>query len=237
MAKYYLGKIASKVRFFPEALLGSRNGNLVCMSETEPFRLRAYESAKLKLDAHRALQKEARRQRELLYSANPKSCRQCSHPLNYSQFKEGGIFCSRRCGVLSSNRKREKVSQKTCFCGVALNRQGKYCSQACQQESQYRSYIERWNKNLETGGSWHSVAKPVRRWLGEQFGEQCSECGWNRRHPLTGRVPVQVDHIDGDSANNKPNNLRLLCPSCHSLTPTYGALNKGRGRKERYKPR
>ena len=37
---------------------------------------------------------------------------------------------------------------------------------------------------------------------------------------------LQVDHIDGNPDNNKGNNLRLLCPNCHSLTPTYKGGNK-----------
>ncbi|MGH7716001.1 MAG: HNH endonuclease signature motif containing protein [Vulcanimicrobiaceae bacterium] len=63
--------------------------------------------------------------------------------------------------------------------------------------------------------------------------EACSRCGWAERHPTTGRIPVEVEHIDGDWRNNRPANLTLLCPSCHALTPTYRALNWGRGRQTR----
>ena len=47
---------------------------------------------------------------------------------------------------------------------------------------------------------------------------------------MTGRIPLHIDHIDGDWSNNQPPNLRLLCPNCHALTASYGALNRGRGR-------
>ncbi|MFH8931798.1 HNH endonuclease signature motif containing protein [Streptomyces pristinaespiralis] len=40
-------------------------------------------------------------------------------------------------------------------------------------------------------------------------------------------LPLEVDHIDGDWRNNRLDNLRLLCPNCHSSTDTY------RGRKRR----
>ena len=33
--------------------------------------------------------------------------------------------------------------------------------------------------------------------------------------------------------NNKRENLAVLCPNCHSITPTYKALNMGHGRKHR----
>ena len=51
-------------------------------------------------------------------------------------------------------------------------------------------------------------------------------------------IPLQMDHIDGNHTNNNPNNLRLICPNCHSLTPNFGAKNRGYGRhkrRERYK--
>lgn len=50
---------------------------------------------------------------------------------------------------------------------------------------------------------------------------ECNECGqppmWNGK-PLT----LQIDHIDGDPTNNTVKNLRLLCPHCHTQTPTWG---------------
>ncbi|MEJ8644143.1 HNH endonuclease signature motif containing protein [Streptomyces sp. MS1.HAVA.3] len=57
--------------------------------------------------------------------------------------------------------------------------------------------------------------------------EQCRLCGiaptW-QGYPL----PLEVDHIDGDWRNNRPENLRLLCPNCHSTTDTYRGRAKGR---------
>ncbi|MFE3381158.1 HNH endonuclease signature motif containing protein [Streptomyces anulatus] len=56
--------------------------------------------------------------------------------------------------------------------------------------------------------------------------ERCALCGtgrtWRER-PL----PLEVDHIDGNWRNNQPQNLRLLCPNCHSTTDTYRGRGKG----------
>ena len=51
------------------------------------------------------------------------------------------------------------------------------------------------------------------------------------------KIPIELEHIDGNSENNNLSNLKLLCPNCHSLTSTYRFLNVGNGRykrKQRY---
>jgi hypothetical protein len=57
--------------------------------------------------------------------------------------------------------------------------------------------------------------------------ELCAMCGigpvW-QGEPL----PLEVDHIDGSWRNNRADNLRLLCPNCHSTTDTYRGRGKGR---------
>lgn len=47
------------------------------------------------------------------------------------------------------------------------------------------------------------------------------------------RLPLDLDHIDGNPENDFPQNLRLLCGNCHSITPTWKGRNKGNGRKSR----
>jgi hypothetical protein len=37
---------------------------------------------------------------------------------------------------------------------------------------------------------------------------------------------LELDHIDGNYQNNALGNLRLMCPNCHSLTPTFRGRNK-----------
>jgi hypothetical protein len=62
----------------------------------------------------------------------------------------------------------------------------------------------------------------------------CWKCGWIEVHSVHGGIPTQIEHIDGNAQNNQFSNISLLCPNCHSLTPTWGGLNRGNGRKGRY---
>jgi 5-methylcytosine-specific restriction endonuclease McrA len=41
-------------------------------------------------------------------------------------------------------------------------------------------------------------------------------------------IPIELDHIDGNPDNNGRENLRLLCPNCHSQTPTHAGRNTGK---------
>ena len=177
-----------------------------------------------------------KQQRIQAYDLEPKLCKFCVSPIAYDQRRND--FCGHSCAASVTNKgvRRSKLKPPPCrLCCTTLKRNAsKFCSHTCQQKFTYDAFITAWKAGVEVGGSWSHVSSYVRKWLIAEFGEKCSKCGWSERHTVTQRVPVQVDHIDGDPNNHRPENLRLLCPNCHSLTATYGGLNRGRGRKERY---
>jgi hypothetical protein len=53
----------------------------------------------------------------------------------------------------------------------------------------------------------------------------CELCGWSEKAD-DGRIPVELDHINGDHKDNRITNLRVLCPNCHSLQATHRGKNK-----------
>ncbi|MEU9222879.1 HNH endonuclease signature motif containing protein [Streptomyces massasporeus] len=69
-----------------------------------------------------------------------------------------------------------------------------------------------------------------RAMLGQGVEERCALCGVEALW-LGDPLPLEVDHIDSDWRNNRIDNLRLLCPNCHSTTDSYRGRGKGRAQE------
>jgi hypothetical protein len=138
--------------------------------------------------------------------------------------------CSRQCGGILMHIRRgthvEASLTRNCeHCGKpTINK--RFCSLRCFHDSHIEDHIKKWldgelNGSRQGGGT----IPRVRRFLLKEANYACSKCGWNKRHPVGEQPLVQIDHIDGDPLNGKRNNLRVLCPNCHSETETHGSRN------------
>lgn len=122
-----------------------------------------------------------------------------------------------------------------CGCGISCVRPakgnfwGKFCSNACQMRKKSRDVTLAWLEGKHTGwsGKTRLLSPFVRAYLWGLRGTACEECGWDKRHPVDDKVLTEIDHIDGDAENCSADNLKILCPNCHSMTPTFRARNKG----------
>lgn len=160
------------------------------------------------------------------YYESPKKCMVCPHTFSYEDRHKN--YCSVSC----SNKGRKNVKHcKSCEKELLLSERT-YCSNRCQIEYQYREYIKRWLEGKETGyvGKTKQLSKYVRRYIYQVKGTKCSLCEWDERHPVDGSILTEIDHIDGKVENTVFENLRVLCPNCHSMTPTFRARNKNSGR-------
>jgi hypothetical protein len=83
---------------------------------------------------------------------------------------------------------------------------------------------QRWKNGLETGVTGAAgISRYVRRYMIEKYGERCQLCDWQERNPVTGKVPLTIDHTDGNCLNNAEVNLRLLVSE---LSLTYPDLRQ-----------
>lgn len=110
----------------------------------------------------------------------------------------------------------------------------KYCSNNCQFTYQHKKYIEEWQSGKIIGLQRLGVVSVhIKKYLRKKYDNKCCVCGWSKINQKSGIVPLVADHIDGNWRNNVESNLRLVCPNCDALSPTYAALNKGNGRENR----
>lgn len=161
-------------------------------------------------------------------------CSVCNKGLRRNPSKiQSKIFCSKHCKDSAAKRTTSCLN-----CSVEINHKSKYCSADCYQQFKNRRLIESWLNgtwNARTGKFGEELSHTIRNYLLNKANYSCSKCTWNSINPKTGNSPLTINHKDGNPLNNDRSNLEVLCPNCHSLTPNYGSLNLGNGRKKRRK--
>lgn len=167
-----------------------------------------------------------------LYIESPKLCRNCTTAIPYK--RRHNDFCSRSCSAKVNNAARTpKTSNIKSICINCLSdfyptrtSAKKFCCHQCSADYKVESNFLDWylhDKYFEN--------RIIRNFLKILHGYSCSVCGisdWNGRD-----IVLEVEHISGDSTDSSKDNVCLICPNCHSQTPTYKGKNSGNGRHSR----
>ena len=165
-----------------------------------------------------------------------KYCLQCGKELTNRQTK----FCSLKCQG-EFNKQNNKRHYETLICEncgkefVGLTGR-KYCCSECANEKLKKSRIKKFIEgNYKLNGN-NTTPNFIREYLFEKNNYKCEVCGYEGYNIKTGKTILQIHHKDGNSNNNIPENLQVICPNCHAKTENYMALNKGNSsRDKRYK--
>jgi hypothetical protein len=151
-----------------------------------------------------------------------KRCIYCGEKMSYEKRKQRS--CSRAC-YLKHRRKRALTSGQCEHCGTPCSTHRKFCN------SCYGMRIYCLTTSPETARTSHAL----RGYLFRTRGYRCESCGLTEW--LQKPIPLEIEHINGDADNNKDENLKLLCPNCHALTPTFRSRNKQASASRRKKRR
>lgn len=142
-------------------------------------------------------------------------------------------FCNHSCSAKFTNTARtisiHNVISKCKYCSSVLqNKNNIYCNVSCYKANEYSENISKWIQGTKSGhrGKTKALSTFIRKYMLLKYNNTCQECGWNKLHPVDNKPLVEIDHIDGNASNCAENNLRVLCPNCHSMTPTFRARNK-----------
>lgn len=162
-------------------------------------------------------------------------CPSCGTKFDYGR-DAAKKFCTHSCAAAFNNRTRTaKNHKKPKNCPVCSTEttNKKFCSPRCSSNYKSSLVVDSWKEDPSSATTTSGLSQTIRKYLISEAEHRCSSCGWGEVNPITGRSPLEVDHINGDCHDNRPENLRVLCPNCHALTPTYKALNKNSKRSYR----
>ena len=161
-------------------------------------------------------------------------CDQCGKQLERLPGKIGTkTFCNSSCSATFYNKNR--ITSKKCLtCGQNFHpyrgsNKMKYCSSLCSNRQRKKKLYE----SIENGKTDGHARSTLRAYLKHKRGNKCEICGITEWQKLP--LVVIIDHINGNSDDNRLENLRLVCSNCDANLPTYKSKNKGNGRLYRRK--
>jgi hypothetical protein len=155
-----------------------------------------------------------------------RTCKFCNKDLLNKDYRQ--IFCNRSCAASYNNKitkTKTRLINNCVVCKTILINQKKYCSLQCNLEAKWNATIQKIENGKETS------TNSLKKYLYSFRPHKCEICMGEEW--MGNKMPLVMDHINGNSTDNRLSNLRLICPNCDRFTPTFGIKNKGNGRQSR----
>lgn len=148
----------------------------------------------------------------------------CGNPAMF-RFSNGKHCCENNCSRCPAIRQKNSKGQRKAYS------EGRRKS-GFTDEHRQKSIISKRDTCAESIFVKNSNAtnETIRKLLFEHYNikYECNNCGISEWKGM--KIPLELDHINGISKDNRLDNLRLLCPNCHSITPTWRGKNKNTGK-------
>jgi hypothetical protein len=147
-----------------------------------------------------------------------------------------GRFCCRSCANAFSTQKNSASRNSKISKALSGRPTGlKTYNWTDEQRAKAATRNKELANNRFKNSSWEQLPKSRRREkILEEQNKLCAVCNcsqiWNSK-----KLVFQLDHISGNRKDESRNNLRLICPNCHSQTNTWGSKNASEDGKIRMK--
>lgn len=90
---------------------------------------------------------------------------------------------------------------------------------------EYKNYKEDNRRELILNSNFDELGwDKQKEYLKLECNNTCQSC--NNNEWMGEKIPLEIDHIDGNNSNNLKNNLKVLCANCHGLTENWRGRNK-----------
>lgn len=153
-------------------------------------------------------------------------CSYCGKDAEF-QLKNSKYCCSKSANQCPTNRLKNSNGLKHNY--KLTNKKSNYLFTDNDRIKSNQKQIKAAKEN-SFGKDVKRLTENARKYLLEERGYKCEICRiveWQGKN-----IIFEIDHIDGDNRNNEKNNLRILCPNCHSQTDTWRGRNTNNGKKK-----
>jgi hypothetical protein len=144
-----------------------------------------------------------------------------------AKFKNGSgnLMCCESHSSCPTNKKKNSDGIKIAYKSGKIDPVQRYKDSPDQTKNKMN-----WNKGKYAADFSYNGKGSHKLVLIEERGHRCESCELETW--LGKEITLEMDHADGDRKNNVKENLRLLCPNCHSFTHTWRGRNINPGIKK-----
>jgi hypothetical protein len=152
-----------------------------------------------------------------------KTCEYCNNKLTSKWVDKTTRFCSRTCSNLA-RKSTDFYKTHSKILKEKYKKEGTWGSLG-NNNSKTRVYKTKSLVEKVEGKNFDDVSWDYKRiMIILDQKNKCNKC--NLDEWLGSKIPLEIDHIDGDSKNDLRDNLEALCPNCHAQTTTFRGRNE-----------